>query len=275
LPSGLGGVCGALPGRSETAQESFQSWAVLGAVIILMSFDENSGLRRRWALRATCLFLIAVYSIGAYDFAKPANRVSHLTAARTRATFAAAPVPSAPIRQFQVKNYLLDFAGDHSLNAATVIEQSVAGYANYTVQLRLASGAEQSVVVAAPPGGLQIEMQDMTGDHVPNDVVLRPALLRWPPTVLVNDGHDHFSIVVSGADPGNFSSRENLGSRPRYAQTFAFLRSSGFKSIQLPHSERTLVPRLHQTLVSTFTQSFAWGMEHAASSDRAPPLFTL
>ena len=32
----------------------------------------------------------------------------------------------------------------------------------------------------------------MTGDKVPNDVVLRPALLRWLPTVLVNDGHEHF-----------------------------------------------------------------------------------
>jgi hypothetical protein len=252
-----------------------QPQGVTEEAIISMNVDENSGLRRRWALRATCLFLLAVYSIGAYDFGRPANWVSHRAAFKARAPFVGAPVPSEPIRRFQVKNYFLDFAGDHSLNAATVIEQSVAGYANYTVQLRLASGAEQSVVVAAPPGGLQIEMQDMTGDHVPNDVVLRPALLRWPPTVLVNDGHDHFSIVVSGADPGSFSSRENLGSRPRETQTFACLRSSGFKSIQLPQSERMLVPQLQQTLVSSFKQSFAWGMEHASSSDRAPPLNTL
>jgi hypothetical protein len=99
----------------------------------------------------------------------------------------------------------LDFDGDHSLDAATVIEQPSVGYAKYTVQLHLASGAEQSFVVMAPPGGLQVEMRDMTGDNIPNDVVLRPALLRWLPTVLVNDGHQHFEVAWSGPDPGSFS----------------------------------------------------------------------
>jgi hypothetical protein len=175
---------------------------------------------------------------------------------------------------FQVKNYFLDFAGDHSLSAATVTEQATAQYVRYTVQLRLASGAEQSVIVAAPPGGLQIEMRDMTGDHVPNDVILRPALLRWPATVLVNDGHDHFAVVVSGVDPGSFSSREDLGSRPRDTQTFAFLRSSGFKAIQLPHSKRLLVPRLQQGHFSLTTQAFAKDLRRASSPGRAPPFVT-
>lgn len=175
---------------------------------------------------------------------------------------------------FRVKSYLLDFAGDHSLSAATVTEQPDQGRATYTVRLQLASGAQQSVVVAGPPGGLQIEMHDMTGDHVPNDVVLRPSVLSWLPTVLVNDGHDHFAVVVAGADPGSFSSPQNLGSRRQSVQSSAFLRSSGFKSIHLPASDRTLIPRFQQCPLSAFAPSFAWGAEHATSLGRAPPITT-
>lgn len=185
---------------------------------------------------------------------------------------AIAPPPPAPPSRVEVKNYLMGFAGDHSLDAATVVEQASAGYAKYTVRLRLASGAEQSVVVAAPAGGLQIEMHDMTGDHVANDVVLRPALLRSLPTVLVNDGHDHFAVVVSATASGTCSSREGLGSRERDAQTFAFLRSFGFRVVCLPQGKRLLVPQRQRSSADLSARKFTQGMDHASSPGRAPPV---
>jgi hypothetical protein len=63
----------------------------------------------------------------------------------------------------------------------------------YTVRLQFASGAEQSISVAAPPGALQPEMRDMSGDSVANDLVLSPKLLGLPPIVLLNEGHDHLT----------------------------------------------------------------------------------
>ena len=175
----------------------------------------------------------------------------------------------------EVKNYFMDFDGDHSLDVATVIEQPSAGYTKYTVELHLASGAEQSVVVRAPPGGLQVEMHDMTGDRVQNDVVLRPALLRWLPTVLVNDGHEHFEVAVSGPDPSSFSSNEDLGSRRRDSQTFALLMSSGFKAVRLPNGRRLFDPQLQECLFSSSTQTVTNRLGHASSPGRAPPFATV
>lgn len=222
-----------------------------------------------WALHALRALAIVAFLLGSRglgrDFGYPqADRAANIPLAGARNSVTSKIPP-------HVRNYFLDFAGDHSLDQAVVTEQVAAGYANYTVNLRLASGAEQSVTLAGPPGGLQIEMHDMTGDHVPNDVVLRPTLLRWPPTVLVNDGHDHFAVVVSDADPGNIATRENLDPRRRDGPALAFLRSSGFKAIPVPHTKGIFVPQLQQTLLSPFAQSFAWGAEHASASGRAPP----
>lgn len=238
-----------------------------------MSLKKHSGWNGGWALRAAAMFLMAGSLLMAGRLAKAPQRTARRAFSGTSALFPKAAGASAAGSYFQVRSYFLDFAGDHSLDAATVTEQASAGYANYTVELRLASGAEQSVVVSAPPGGLQVEMQDMTGDHVPNDVILRPALPRWPPTVLVNDGHDHFAVIESSTVESFFSSRENFDSRRRNGQTFAYVRSSGFKALHPPSSKRTLAPALQQSLLSPFSQSFARRMEDASRSGRAPPSF--
>ena len=202
------------------------------------------------------------------------NRGAHGEDRRANLSANGTPAISTSSYHSNVRNFFLDFDGDHSLDAATVIEQPSAGYAKYTVQLHLASGAEQSVVVSAPPGGLQVEMHDMTGDKVPNDVVLRPALVRWLPTVLVNDGHEHFEVAVSGTDPSSFSSSEDLGSRRRDFQAFAFLISSGFKAVHLPNSGKLFDPQLQECLFPSFTQTVTDRLGHASSPGRAPPLVT-
>ena len=83
-----------------------------------------------------------------------------------------------------VARYATIFEGNHSLDAATVTELISAPLTLYTVRLQFASGAEQSISVAAPPGGLQPEMRDMSCDSVANDLVLSPKLLGLPPIVL-------------------------------------------------------------------------------------------
>jgi len=213
------------------------------------------------ALWAAALVCLAALSFGANS----ANARRPLSADDGRAT------SGILFRHSAITNYFLDFDGDHSLDLATVIEQPSTSYTRYTVLLRLASGASQSVEVTAPPGGLQIEMHDMTGDKIANDVVLRPALVRWLPTVLVNDGHEHFDVAISAADPRSITSSEDLGSRRCDSQAFALLLSTGFKAIHLSNDRRMFDPQLLDCLFSFFTQTGTERLGHASSPERAPP----
>jgi hypothetical protein len=174
----------------------------------------------------------------------------------------------------KVTEYVMDFDGDHSLDLATVVEQVVGAYSHYTVQLHLASGAEQSIALTAPPGGFRLEMHDMTGDKVPNDLVLRPALVHWLPTVLVNDGHDHFAVVISNHSPDSLSSGQDLESRGSDAPGTAALMPSGFKAGNLSRG-RELFPQLRELLLSPTTQAVFPRREHTTSSGRAPPALAI
>jgi hypothetical protein len=240
-----------------------------------MNLISKSGfVRSQDAAWAAGLFLMLALTFAGLDRSPVSNRGLYHADARANLSATGGTATSRSTDRSEIKNYFMDFDGDHSLDAATVIEQPSAGYTKYTVELHLASGAEQSVIVRAPPGGLQVEMQDMTGDKIPNDVVLRPALFRWLPTILVNDGHEHFEVAVSGPDPSSFSSNEDLGSRRRDSQTFALLMSSGFRAVHLPNSRRLIDPQLQECLFSSFTQTVANRLGHASSPGRAPPLVT-
>jgi hypothetical protein len=164
----------------------------------------------------------------------------------------------------------MDFDGDHSLDLATVVEQAIGAYSRYTVQLHLASGNEQSIAVTAPPGGLRLEMKDMTGDKVRNDLVLRPALIHWLPTVLVNDGHDHFAIVISNHLSDSVSSGQDLESGGNDARATAALMSSGFKAHGFT-SARKFFPQSRETLLVPITKTTIPRWELSSSSGRAPP----
>jgi hypothetical protein len=231
-------------------------------------------LRSRDAAWALGLFLILAQCFAGLDRNPAPSRSSYRADVKANLSANQGPAILRSNDRSEVKHYFMDFDGDHSLDVATVIEQRSAGRTKYTVQLRLASGAEQSVVVSAPPGGLQVEMHDMNGDKIPNDVVLRPALVRWLPTVLVNNGHEHFEVAMSGPDPSSFSSSEDLGSRRRDSQTFALLMSSGFKTVHLSNNRRLFDPQLQECLFSSFTQTVTNRLGRASSPGRAPPLVT-
>ena len=240
-----------------------------------MTLIAKSGFSRSLDAAWTAgLVLMLALTFAGLDRSPAPSDASHHANAGTNLSDIGGGAISGSSDRSEIKNYFMDFDGDHSLDVATVIEQPSAGYTKYTVELHLASGAEQSVVVSAPPGGLQVEMHDMTGDRVQNDVVLRPALLRWLPTVLVNDGHEHFKVAVSSPDPSSYSSNEDLGSRSRDSQTFALLMSSGFKAVHLPNSRRLFDLQLQECLFSSFTQTVTNRLGHTSSPGRAPPLVT-
>jgi hypothetical protein len=269
----LGGVRGALRAERAAAPAGNRCCANPRDAAILMKRNAQFGFERGWcAARAAGLFLVLALCAALLIPSPVASRGSHGPGGREGLDIAGDPAISASSNHSEIRNYFMDFDGDHSLDVATVIEQSSAGFTKYTVQLHLASGAEQSVVVSAPPGGLQVEMHDMTGDKIQNDVVLRPALLRWLPTVLVNDGHEHFEVAVSGTDPSSFSSSEDLGSRRRDSQIFALLMTSGFKALHLPNRRTMFDPQLQECLFSSFTQTVSDRLGHASSPGRAPPL---
>lgn len=244
---------------------------IAGYATIEMTLSPKSGFARGWALG---IFLTLALSAGAQDRAPALDSGSQCTPASrfenmSRMVTGASALPASSIHS-KVRNYMMDLAGDHSLDVATVTEQPSTGYAKYIIQLHLASGAEQSVVVTAPPGGLQIEMRDMTGDKVPNDLLLRPAMFRRLPTVLMNDGNDHYSMVISAADPGSMSSSKEVAPGRSDGHGTLGLRASGFRSGSVPNRNEILMG-LNAVPFVAADQSIENGLEHPASSGRAPP----
>jgi len=183
------------------------------------------------------------------------------------------PVVSEPStwgHQRRITRYATRFEGDHSLEAATVTEEVLARYTIYAVRLQFASGAEQSIVVTAPPGGLQPEMRDMSGDSVANDLVLTSKLLGLPPIVLLNEGHDHLTVAIS---PGSFASGEDRASGSHQVHRGLALLSSGFKPGELTNCGSLRSPQVQENLLAPISQIFAKPADHTSSSGRAPPAF--
>jgi hypothetical protein len=171
-------------------------------------------------------------------------------------------------KQAEVTRYVTGFDGDHSLNAATVAEQVFARYALYTLRLQFASGREQSIAVTGPPGGLQPDMRDMSGDSVPNDLVLSSRLLRSPLVVLLNDGHDHLTVAIA---PRSFASGHGRASGPHQAHRASALVTSRFKTRWIASRGRPFVPQIDETFVISFVETLSICTKCAWRTGRAPP----
>jgi hypothetical protein len=168
----------------------------------------------------------------------------------------------------RVTRYATRFDGDHSLDTATVAEQAFAQYTLYTVRLQFASGAEQSIAVTAPPGGLQPEMRDMSGDSVPNDLVLTSKLLRSLFVVLVNDGHDHLTVTVS---PHPLAYGDGRASGPGEVHHAVALATSGVRSAGLTESSEMLPQQAQEESLSPIGHLRPDHAAYSSSSGRAPP----
>lgn len=168
----------------------------------------------------------------------------------------------------KITYYATKSDGDHSLEETIVIEQALAKYTLYTVRLQFASGSEQSFAIAAPPGGLQPELRDMSGDDIPNDVVLTSKLLGLTFIVLLNEGHDHLTLAIS---PGSSASDEGRASGAGQVHHQLALPTSGFRAGSLVSGKRTPLLEPRENPVSFFASLFAECAERRAASGRAPP----
>jgi hypothetical protein len=235
-----------------------------------MNLRVNSGLKFSQALRAAALVLMLALSAEASQCPGGMGHAANLACATN-----AVPGPAEVSNHSEITQYVMEFDGDHSLDLATVVELPSAGYAQYILQLHLTSGVDQSIVVAAPPGGLQLEMHDMTGDKIPNDLILRPALLRWLPTVLLNDGHDHFAVAISATDPISLSCGQELASRGNDGRGTVALMSSGFRTGRLANDEGLFLPQVQEEFLTLTDQIFVKSLRWSTSSGRAPPAFVI
>jgi hypothetical protein len=253
------------------AAVGYGTCAQLSQTIILMKPKPNFGWKAGQVLWTFILIFTCALSLSARnDLQAPNTNLGGGRPQSVNISTADIPERSAPNSRLEVTRYVMDYDGDHSLDVATVVEQDISGFARYSVELRLASGVEQSFVVAAPPGGLRVEMRDMTGDKVPNDLLLQPALLHRPPTVLVNDGHDHFTVAISAGDPGSFSSGQELAPGGNDGHGTIGLMSSRFRTGGLKHSDQ-LFPQLREITFSFVSQLCVRDSEHPSSSGRSPP----
>jgi hypothetical protein len=95
-----------------------------------------------------------------------------------------------------------DFDGDLRPDLAHIqIGRSDAALTDYWVQLQLSGAGQQSILVVAPSGGLQISVRDVNGDDAP-DLVLTTSWLKTPVAILLNDGRGGFSRKEPSAFPG-------------------------------------------------------------------------
>lgn len=94
-----------------------------------------------------------------------------------------------------------DFDGDGRPDLATVQGgQSGAFGTRYSIDFRLSTGLQQTVVVTALTGGLQLTSRDVNSDHF-LDVIVTTSWTNHPVAVLLNDGRGKFTE----ADPSAFS----------------------------------------------------------------------
>lgn len=221
-------------------------------------------------LFSVALVLAVCSSVGAH---------SHLRTMSRRPTRAVPPPVSVPAQRESAPPSAhgsgsldaVEFDGDQSLDAAAVIRQTFEPSTRYVVHVHLSSGADQFIAVNAPQGGLELEVRDMTGDNVRNDLVLRPALVHWPLSVLVNDGHDHFTVSISGVYPGALDSGGDQASTPDRTQEIAALVFSSSEGSALANRVGTFLPQLQQSLFSSISQMVTTSSGRASSSGRAPP----
>jgi hypothetical protein len=159
---------------------------------------------------------------------------------------------------------------ESAFGAAGGIERDLGPSTRYTVHVRLPNGNEQLIPITAPPGGLELEIRDMTGDNTANDLVLRPALIHWPLIVLLNDNHDHFTVAISSALPEFLESGDRLSGARQIADTVALV-SSRAGTGPLTSDGQFSVPESREVTFSPVTQRLSTGTGHASFSGRAPP----
>jgi hypothetical protein len=259
-PGGSSASSRFLPPGAVTNSECFiyASLTVDRLPLPAMSLDDQPRVRRRQTGHTRCARQLETFAVLAWTISLALAFVSSPagSASRGRATHAVHSGSGADSRQPHLND---------------ISQNQAAWNVRYTVRLKLETGDEQSITVIAPPGGLQLVMRDMTGDHVPNDVLVTPALLHWPLTVLVNDGHQ-FTVAIFGTFPDSASDPGRASSGPGIRETAAL--PAGKFETHPASLRRGLVPpapceAFFSPGVTTVTASRTFG----SGPGRAPPSF--
>jgi len=154
-------------------------------------------------------------------------------------------------------------------STASITKQDLGPSTRYTLHVLLPGGGDQVIRVSAPPGGLQFEIRDMTGDNVRNDLLVRPALIHWPLMVLVNDGHDHFTGAILNSFPGSFDSGKQASEKPQFPSAVAL---GFFDSVVASLAVNGLpIPEPDRGFLSLFNSNLIGPAEYKFLSGRAPP----
>jgi hypothetical protein len=225
-------------------------------------------------LRYVLVFVLALCALGVLVFGAAAaySSAMPLHPMRTvlpRLRSAISHDSSAP-ENHGASQETIGFEDKESLNAAAVVSENLPLSTHYTVRVSLSGGNEQVISITAPPGGLQLEVRDMTGDDVRNDLVLRPALIHWPLIVLLNDGHDHFTVAISATLPSSVDSGSRA-SRSRQIPETAALTSSSPKAGPQASSRQIPGSTLQRGFLPPLAQRVADQVAHRSVLGRAPP----
>jgi hypothetical protein len=227
-------------------------------------------------LRYVLVFVLALCALGVVVFGAAAAHSSAMPRRPMRTVLpglrsAVSHDSSAP-KNHGASQETVGFEDEESLSAAAVVNENLSASTRYTVRVRLSGGDEQVISITAPPGGLQLEVRDMTGDDVRNDLVLRPALIHWPLIVLLNDGHDHFTVAISATLPSSVDSGSRA-SRSRQRPETAALTSSSPKAGPQASSRQILGSTLQRAFLPPLAQRVANQLAHRSVLGRAPPAF--
>lgn len=226
-------------------------------------------------LRYILVFLLVLCAFGVLLFGAVAAHSTAILRHSMQTVFE--PIQSSILREFPVRTTsdadvpeTPGVGGTDALSAVAVVSQNLVLSTRYTVRVRLSGGDEQVFAITAPPGGLQLEVRDMTGDDVRNDLILRPALIHWPLIVLLNDGHDHFTVAISATLPTSVDSGSRA-SRGRQIPEIAALMSASLKAGSQFSSRQIWDSTLQRRLLPPLAQTVANEVAHRSVLGRAPP----
>jgi hypothetical protein len=225
-------------------------------------------------LRYVLVFVLALCALGVVVFGAAAAHSSAMPRRPMRTVLpglrSAVSLDSSAAENDGASWQMFGFEEKESLNAAAVVNENLSVSTHYTVRVSLSGGNEQVISITAPPGGLQLEVRDMTGDDVRNDLVLRPALIHWPLIVLLNDGHDHFTVAISATLPSSMDSGSRA-SRSRQIPETAALTSSSPKAGPPASSKQILGSTLQRGFLPPLAQRVANQVAVRSVLGRAPP----
>jgi hypothetical protein len=239
--------------------------------LVAMIAQHQSANERECSLVLRSLFITVLIfcALGILFFAACSIRAPHAL------RMALEPFRSRSMSQWPQGNVLenraletVELSGNGVSRVATEVEHFI-GSTSYTVHVRLSSGDEQSLTVTAPPGGLEFEVRDMTGDAVVNDLVLRPAVIHWPLIVLLNDGHDHFKVAITASLPNTADSGCQASRRHESSQVAALV--SVASKIVLPSGRQFLNAASRRYFLFVLADSLTDRSGCRSLSGRAPP----